>query len=142
VMIHDGVRPIINRQLIEGSIELARAAGNAVVGIPAFETVALKPPGSDVVSSVVDRRQAYVLQAPQTFRLRDVFDLNQRAVAEGTIDRFVDQADMQAHFGRDLHLLPGLRGNVKITTPDDVAYFTYLVETGRYDRLISGEEAP
>lgn len=141
VAIHDGVRPIINVDLVTANIEMARRDGNAITSIPAFETVALKNNDDDTVETVVDRHRAYVLQAPQTFVFEDVYNINVRAKAEATIDKFVDQANMQAYYGKTLHLLDGFRGNVKITIPDDVRYFNYLVETGEYDRIISGHQA-
>ena len=141
VAIHDGVRPIINCRLITASLELARREGNAITSIPAFETVALAHGDGDTVESVVDRQRAFVLQAPQTFTLADVYRLNRRAQTEETMGRFVDQANMQAYYGQTLHLLPGFRGNVKITIPDDVRYFNYLIETGEYERIVSDHEA-
>jgi len=137
VAIHDGVRPIVTNSLITTNVETARSMGNAVTSIPAFETVALRQEGSDIVENVVDRHRAYVLQAPQTYHLGDVYDMNLRAQADGTLGKFVDQANMQSYYGKVLHLVEGFRGNVKITIPDDVRYFTYLVETGEYDKIVA-----
>jgi len=137
VMIHDGVRPIINHQLIETSVTTAMNQGNAISCIPAFETVALKRESGDLVETVVDRHRAYVLQAPQTFRLGAVYNINVRAQLDGKMGDFVDQANMQAHYGQELHLVEGLRGNVKITIPDDVRYFTYLVRSGEYQNIVA-----
>lgn len=140
VVIHDGVRPIISSQLIEANVEMARREGNAITSIPAFETVAIKHVGNDTVETVIDRRRAFVLQAPQTFHLNQVYQTNLQAINDDTISNFVDQANMQAHYGERLFLLNGFRGNVKITIPDDVTYFTYLVETGQYERIIMSQD--
>jgi 2-C-methyl-D-erythritol 4-phosphate cytidylyltransferase len=139
VLIHDGVRPMLTDQLIRDNIALTRERGNAITSIPAFETVALRVADSDEVEQVVDRHRAWVLQAPQTFRLRDAYEVNVRAAAEGMLGRFVDQANMQRHYGHTLHLIEGYRGNVKITIPGDVEYFRFLFDSGRYDKLIGGE---
>ena len=78
-----------------------------------------------------------VLQAPQTFRFGAVFAANERAAGENRIGSFVDQAQLMHHYGHELRMIDGLRGNVKITVPLDVVFFTHLVESGEYDRMIS-----
>ncbi|MDR0784157.1 MAG: 2-C-methyl-D-erythritol 4-phosphate cytidylyltransferase [Propionibacteriaceae bacterium] len=139
VLVHDGVRPIINNQLICANIDTTRQEGNAITCIPAFETIALRASTCDVVDSVVNRQSAVVLQAPQTFFLADVFETNLRAHQDGVMSGFVDQADMQSYYGKPLHLVEGFRGNVKITIPDDVRYFSYLIETGAYAQVITDQ---
>jgi len=137
VAIHDGVRPIINRELIMNNVQIAQDKGNAITSIPAFETVALKKGRDDLVKKVVNRKKAFVLQAPQTYHLSDVYETNLRAQQDNVMQNFVDQANMQYHYGKPQHLIEGFRGNIKITIPDDVRYFTYLVETGEYEKIIA-----
>lgn len=141
VLVHDGVRPIITQDLIRKNIETAVTKGNAITCIPAYETVALRAAESDLVEDVIDRHRAVVLQAPQTFRLHDLYTTNVRAHADGVDGLFVDQAGMQRYYGAALHLVSGFRGNVKITVPEDVRYFTYMVQTGEYKRITASEEA-
>jgi 2-C-methyl-D-erythritol 4-phosphate cytidylyltransferase len=43
------------------------------------------------------------------------------------------------HYGHRLHLVHGLRGNVKLTVPLDVVFFGHLVESGEYERVLRGE---
>ncbi|MDR1791378.1 MAG: 2-C-methyl-D-erythritol 4-phosphate cytidylyltransferase [Propionibacteriaceae bacterium] len=141
VLIHDGVRPIITDSLIRENIDVTAAEGNAISSIPAYETVASRVLDTDLVEEIADRKRMLVLQAPQTFRLGHVYDVNVRAERAGLLGAFVDQAHMQSYYGHKLHLVPGLRGNVKITFPEDVRYFTYLVDTGAYARILE-ENAP
>lgn len=136
VEIHDGVRPIITESMIRANAEATVLHGNAITCIPAFETMALCKSGSLHVEHVVDRKRAYTLQAPQTFRLGEAYAINARAQDEQTVGQFVDQANMHDYYGVPLRLIEGIRGNVKITIPDDVSYFTYLVESGEYARMI------
>lgn len=138
VFIHDGVRPMINAKLIDDNFRSVVAHGNAISSIPAFETVASVRVDAAVVDEVADRSRMHVLQAPQSFRLGEVYDLNAVAERDGFIGRFVDQAHLMYHYGQRLHLVPGLRGNVKITVPLDVVFFTHLVESGEYKLLLQG----
>lgn len=139
VLIHDGVRPLINAHLIDKNIHSVLKHGNAITSIPAFETVASAWEGSPIVDQVADRNKMHVLQAPQCFRLGEIYDLNRIAEDDGLLGRFVDQAHLMHHFGKRLHLVEGLRGNVKITVPLDVAFFTFLTSTGEHQRILRGE---
>jgi D-ribitol-5-phosphate cytidylyltransferase len=138
VLIHDGVRPLINADLISRNIATARQHGNAISAIPCFETIARSVDGASTVESVTRREEMHVLQAPQTFRLGLVAGLNARAVEEGLLGSFVDQAQLARHYGHELHMVTGLRGNVKLTTDLDLLQFRALTECG-YLSSVLGE---
>ena len=138
VLIHDGVRPIINNKLISDNIAAVHRYGSAISSIPAFETVASSLDGGELVESVENRDHMYVLQAPQSFRLHTIHNAHQRSIEEGTMGKFIDQAHMMNHYGHDLHMIEGFRGNVKVTVPLDLAYFTFLVESGEF-KNVTGE---
>jgi len=139
VLIHDGVRPIINGKLISDNIASVLQHVNGITSIPAFETVAKAWEGTAIVEEVTDRNKMHVLQAPQSFRLGDVHDVNIPAEVDALVGRFVDQAHLMHHYGRRLHMVSGLRGNVKITVPLDAVFFTFLVESGEHERIARGE---
>ena len=82
----------------------------------------------------------HILQAPQTVALGPAFRLNLRSQAEGRLGDFVDQAQLLKHYGEDLHLVPGFRGNVKITTDLDYLQFQILAASGHLAAVI-GEAA-
>lgn len=140
VLIHDGVRPIISDELISDNIESVHAKGSAISSIPAFETVARSLDGGDTVDDIENRDLMYVLQAPQSFRLYDIYEANKRAADEGMMGKFIDQAHMMNHYGHGTHMVDSFRGNVKITVPLDLAYFTFLIESGELEKII-GKEA-
>jgi 2-C-methyl-D-erythritol 4-phosphate cytidylyltransferase len=137
VIFHDGVRPIIDNKTISQNIETAKLYGNAITSIPAFETVARSVDG-ETVESVTVRDEMFILQAPQTYRFGDAFDLNEQAKADGIVGKVVDQAELNRHYGKTLYLVDGIRGNVKITVPLDFAYFEFLVESGKYENILDG----
>jgi len=139
VLIHDGVRPIISADLISRNLATAREHGSAISAIPCYETIARSVDDASTVESVTRREEMHVLQAPQTFRLGLVAWLNARSVEEGLLGSFVDQAQLVRHYGHELHLVPGLRGNVKITTDLDLLQFRMLVESG-YLSSVTGDD--
>lgn len=136
VLVHDGVRPLINAQLISRNIETAREHGNAITAIPCFETIARSVDGAETVESVTVRDEMHILQAPQTFVLGSALHLNRRSVEEGLLGTFVDQAQLMRHYGEKLHLVPGFRGNVKLTTDLDLLQYELLAASGHLAAVI------
>lgn len=126
-VITDGVRPIIPDALIERCVVGTYEFGNAISSIPAFETVAITTPDKKMVAEVPDRNFMYVLQAPQSFMLKDALAMHRSSIELGQMGTFIDHAHMARTYGKDLHLVHGLRGNVKLTVSNDIAQFEYLV---------------
>ena len=136
VLVHDGVRPLINEQLITRNIESAREHGNGITAIPCFETIARSVDGAETIDAVTRRDEMHILQAPQTFVLERALQLNARSVADGLLGTFVDQAQLMGHYGEKLYLVPGFRGNVKLTTDLDLMQFELLASSGQLASVI------
>ena len=139
VLVHDGVRPLINARLISDNIATARSRGNAITAIPCFETIARSVDGAQTIESVTRREQMHILQAPQTFLLGPAWTLNTRAAEDGLLGSFVDQAQLAQHYGEQLHMVDGFRGNVKITTDLDLLQLRILAETGHLAAVVGRE---
>lgn len=139
VLVHDGVRPLINHQLISRNIDSARRFGNGITAIPCFETVARSVDGAATIESVTRRDEMHILQAPQTFPLGLALRANARSVEDGLLGSFVDQAQLMRHYGETLHLVDGFRGNVKLTTDLDLLQFELLASSGHLADVI-GED--
>jgi 2-C-methyl-D-erythritol 4-phosphate cytidylyltransferase len=135
-LIHDGVRPLINQELISRNIETARECGCAITAIPCFETIARSVDFASTIESVTRRDEMHILQAPQTLPLGLARQLNARSVEDGLLGSFVDQAQLMNHYGEKLHLVAGFRGNVKITTHLDLLQFELLVTSGHLATVI------
>lgn len=138
VLVHDGVRPIIDDDTIARGITAASKHGNAITCMPATETVAYRG-ANDTVGDVTIRDNIIILQAPQIFNFRDAYDTNAKAIDDNIVGTVVDQAELNRHYGNTLHTIEGLKGNVKITVPLDFAYFEFLVTSGKYDAVMNGE---
>lgn len=114
VVVHDGARPFVTSALIEAGIEAAHPTGAAVAVVPAFDTVKrVEPDGS--VAETLDRTELRMTQTPQVFR-RDILE---RAHAE-VADDATDDAAMAERGGVEVRTFAGDRGNIKITTADDL----------------------
>ena len=128
VLLHDGVRPYVMPEVISANIEAVEKFGNAVTYTPCYETIVLSKDG-ETISSMPYRKESYTAQAPQSFRLGEILAAHEkiRARPEGYTD-MVDQATICWALGIPIHLVPGNRGNVKITTPEDIISLDALLK--------------
>ena len=120
VLIHDGVRPLINAELLSKNIASVREHGSAItVGI-VKETI-LVVDEQNHIESVPPRDKSRVAKAPQSFWLDDILAAHEKALAEG-ITNCIDSCTMMQRNGMQLFMVDGPFENIKITTPDD--YYT------------------
>ncbi len=125
VLIHDGVRPLIDEANITNAIAKVRECGNAITVTPAIETVSLVD-SNGKISEVVNRAQCRMARAPQCFRLQELLAAHHQAQADQ--EEFIDSASMMRHYGHDLYTIEGNIENIKITTPSDFYIFRAIVD--------------
>lgn len=120
VLLHDGVRPYVLPEVITANIKAVEEFGSAITYTPCYETIVLSGDGAKI-DSIPLRSESYTAQAPQSFRLGDILAAHEiiRARSE-RYEGMVDQATICFTLGIPVHLVPGNRGNVKITTPEDI----------------------
>ena len=98
-----------------------QAHGAAIAAIPVRDTVkqagAGSADGSRPIAATIPRESIFLAQTPQAFR-RDVLA---RALAEGVEVEATDEAMLVERLGLPVHVVDGDPGNVKITTPEDLA---------------------
>lgn len=125
VLIHDGVRPLIDDQTISDNIRTAREKGNAITTVPAIETVITVDEHSHV-ESVIDRSKCCMARAPQSFLLSDIIDVHERALRDNY--QAIDSATLMIHYGKKLNIVEGPIENIKITTPADFYIFRSIMD--------------
>ena len=125
VLIHDGVRPLVDKETIERNIESVETKGSAITVTPAIETVMVTDNGS--INRILNRSECLMAKAPQSFKLDDILSVHDRAKAEGT-HNFIDSASMMMHYGYTLYPVLGETENIKITTPSDYYMFTGIIK--------------
>lgn len=116
VLLHDGVRPLINAELITENIRTVRSLGPAITSTKANETI-ISSEGKEI-DDVLPRDYLFVAQAPQSLRLDTAIDIYDRAVSEGENDS-IDTASLLRRFAYSLYRVDGPRSNIKITTAED-----------------------
>lgn len=126
VLIHDGVRPLIDQKTISEDIACVKEHGSAITVAPAIETIALKS-DSGAVGDIFDRSRCQMAKAPQCFRLEDIYGSHLKSQQEG-ISNFIDSASLMKYYGCELYTVEGPSENIKITTPGDFYMFRAIVD--------------
>ncbi len=117
VGIHDGVRPLVDKQTIENCYKMAEQKGNAIPVISLVDSVReVNEEGDNVM---VDRTKYKLIQTPQVFKNELVLAAFKQEYKESFTD---DASVLEAHDNSTINLIEGNRQNIKITTPEDLVY--------------------
>lgn len=121
VAIHDGVRPFVSEKVIQNSFEQAAEKGSSIPVVALKDS--LRKVETSGESSFQDRAHFRLVQTPQTFQLKPL--LQAFAVEELAI--FTDDATVYEHQGWEISLIEGNPENIKLTTPEDLAFAEFLL---------------
>ena len=122
VAIHDGVRPILRREMWDRLLA-AMESTEAVVPVT-YPTDSLRMVTPDGASTVLDRSLVRCVQTPQLFTREAIIDAYE---AEGDTAQTDDAGLYSLHTGRSPLLVEGDPDNLKITTPRDLALATLIL---------------
>ncbi len=125
VLVHDGVRPNIQVELVSENIKAVKEFRSAISCAAATETPAeINDEGN--IYTIYDRKKAVIAKAPQSFYLKDLYSAHLKARQEGK--EFIDSASMMRAYGTTLHTVPCQWDNIKITNPTDYYIFKAILE--------------
>lgn len=127
VLIHDGVRPLIDADIITNNIECVRTNRTAITVKPVIETV-IQVNEDNAITNVVDRESCQTAVAPQSFYLSDIYSLHLKAQEDG-LTNMTDSATLVRHYGVELFTVMGGPENIKITTPSDFYIFRAIYDS-------------
>jgi len=120
VVIHDGARPLLTKDLIYRGLTEAKETGAAVAAVPVTDTI--KMAGVDrIVHQTPPRQNLWAVQTPQVFRFDIITEAYHRTKGEVT-----DDASLVEQLGYRVKLYMGSYDNIKVTTPDDLALVEVL----------------
>jgi len=127
IIIHDGVRPFIDRKIILKSIEVAEEKGGAVAAIKSSDTI--KIVNNTKVEKTLDRKNLRRIQTPQTFRY-EVLEKGYSTVTwQG--NRITDESYIVESAGFHVYTVEGSETNIKITTEFDLQFAEFLFNRER-----------
>ena len=140
VLIHDGVRPLINQKVIVDNIENVKKHGSAITSVKVKETILIVD-SSDTnrIDKIPIRNNTRLARAPQSFWLNEILAAHRKALEEGRED-FIDSCSMMQYFGKQLYLIDGPSENIKITTPDDFYIMRAILDAKENSQIYGIEE--
>jgi len=124
VLVHDGVRPLVSRDVISRVIAKARERGAAAAAVPVEDTI--KEAAGGVVVRTLERENLHRIQTPQAFAYEVLEGALRRAREEGFYG--TDEAALVERTGHPVAVVPGERRNIKITTAADLKIAEALLE--------------
>lgn len=129
VLIHDGVRPFIDRALIDRVIDGIGPGTGALPALAVSDTLKRAGDGG-TVTDTVSRDGLYAAQTPQGFPYTSIMDAHEKAFAEGRED-FTDDAAIAEWAGIPVRIVAGAPDNVKLTWARDLALADARLSAGR-----------
>ena len=113
IAIHDGVRPLISKKLIDRLITEPKNGVGIIPIVPVKDSIR-KMEGENSIN--IDRSNLYKVQTPQCFLSTDI----KEAYTQEFSDTFTDDASVFEAKGGRIAALLGEEKNLKITTKEDL----------------------
>jgi 2-C-methyl-D-erythritol 4-phosphate cytidylyltransferase len=114
VIIHDGARPMIKKELIEKSFQAVKKYDAVSCGVRVKDTI--KVVENSFSKKTLARDSLRAIQTPQAFKL----DLIKKAHHNYRKDKALDDATLVEELGEKVYIVEGDYSNFKITTPEDL----------------------
>lgn len=133
VLIHDGVRPMVDEKTITECIASVRKYGSGVCVAPATETV-VRVDDNGFIQSTVLRSECMLARAPQAFYLPDILRVHDQAVRDQN-HNFIDSTTMMLAYHEKVHIVQGSEENLKVTTPADFYICKALLDAKESSQL-------
>jgi 2-C-methyl-D-erythritol 4-phosphate cytidylyltransferase len=116
VLVHDAVRPLVEKDLISRVIEGAKEQGAVIPAIPLEDTV--KRVAGEKVVDTTERSSLFRIQTPQGF----LYSILKKALKRAKEDGFygTDEASLVERLGQSVFVVKGDEKNIKITSQEDL----------------------
>ena len=119
VLLNDGVRPFIDDDLINRNIENVKKNGSAISCVGSTETFLIVDEDKNV-KEIPERKNSLIAKAPQSFYLKDIYEVHIQAQKDG-IYNSIDSCTLMGYYKRPLSVVMTDYDNIKITTPKDIS---------------------
>lgn len=127
VIIHDGIRPLVDEYVLSDVIVKCRLYGNAVTSLPYNEQIFVKKDDTKT-EEYIPRETLRRVSTPQAYQYEKLLWAYQKAFAEEKgIYGSAYTNTMMVDLGETLYFAIGSDKNIKITTQDDLDLFKALL---------------
>lgn len=123
VIIHDGVRPLVGKDVVKRAIKGLDGCDGVIAGVPVKDTIkeVRKQETEDkgvIVSRTLNRSILWMIQTPQVFHFEKIKKAYESAMADGYYA--TDDSALVERYGGNVKVIMGSYTNIKITTPEDI----------------------
>ncbi len=124
VVIHDGIRPLVDEEVLSDVIDVAQKYGNAVTSMPFKEQMFVVSDDSCSSTEYVPRETLRRVSTPQAYKY-ELLDSKYHEAFEKKIGIYGSSYTntMMVDLGVTLHLAKGSEKNIKLTNKDDLDLF-------------------
>jgi 2-C-methyl-D-erythritol 4-phosphate cytidylyltransferase len=130
-LVHDAARPCLSRDDIDSLLQIAsQHVTGGLLGIPVRDTIK-RTTDDNEVESTVDRNGLWHAMTPQMFRIGELREAIQSALAAQQI--VTDEASAMELSGKRPVMVEGNAGNLKITRPEDLILAEFYIRRGMFD---------
>ncbi len=120
VLVHDGARPFVERDVIDAVIRHARQGESAIAAIPLSDTLKeTMPSDPSRIARTLSRDGLWRAQTPQGFPRTVLLEAYRQAASEGRAG--TDDAELVERMGVPVRIVTDSSRNLKITGPEDLA---------------------
>ena len=133
IIIHDGIRPLVDKSVIDDVLEKCNQYGNGVTSMPYNEQIFLI---DDDISTVkyIPRETLRRVATPQAYKFDLLYEKYHEAFKkEIGIYGSSYTNTMMVELGVRLYFAKGSDKNIKLTTPGDLQIFEAMIEKGEID---------
>ena len=129
MLIHDCARPFVSSRIINDNFVIAKEYDMVTTSVPTIDTVLIADDGKQ--STVVpDRDTVFLDQGPQTFKIKEFYDLFER-LTQAEIDAYMEAGRMYLEHNLSVGIVKGERTNFKITTEFDMLLGNMMIQDGQ-----------
>lgn len=131
IIIHDGVRPVIDGTILTDVIRTAEKYGNGVTSRPVNEQIFwVDKENESVTTSYIPREQVRIVATPQAYEFANLDKRYHEAFDTGVgIDGSNYTNTMMVQLGETLHFAAGSDRNMKLTTKENLELFKAVLKT-------------
>lgn len=123
VVIHDGIRPMVEEFVLTDVLRKCRQYGNAVTSLPYNEQIFVAD-DSMTTTQYIPRDTLRRVSTPQAYRYEKLLWAYEKAFAEGIgIQASTYANTLMVDLGERLYFAAGSEKNIKLTTKDDFELF-------------------
>lgn len=128
VVIHDGIRPMVEDDVISSCIACCRRHGNGVTALPIYEQI-FKVLDDKTTNAYIPRETLRIVQTPQAYHYHEILAAYEEGHQKGIgVHASAYANTLMTDLGHILFFSLGSTKNIKITTKDDIEIFRSMLK--------------